>query len=219
MQGCKLMDMYNIQEQINCYKQQKQWNQVLFQYDIQDNLITSDALYAFKECAMYELPLKFDIISESQYECAWRLSRWNLPEINNNFKTGFEKHRYNALKALKEDHKTNFNDAILNARNVIIESLKSASLESSKNLYEISSQLQSLQEIEDFEKALENENVERITNKWSMQDMIDINDFHFVEPIKTQRIIMLKLKASRKFELRNALVRFAVELISKFNFV
>lgn len=181
---------------------------------MQNKLTSSEAQSALKQCAIYELPLKFDIEFDSQYECAWRLSRWHLSDMSK--PKSFEKSRYFALKALQEQHRANFADAIASARDDVIGMLKVTHLESSKNLYEILTNLQALQEVEDFERALTSahDSCELVFCKWRHQSLVDVTDFSYIEPVMTQRVVMLKNQLASRPEFNADFYQFAIELIS-----
>jgi len=147
-----------------------------------------------------------------QYECGWRLGQWNLLFTENNKKLSdsnadsssglelliakgeYEKHHYLALKALHDLDFTSVEGAVSKARNCVIDSLAHASLECSKNLYHPLSQLQTLQEIEDFMsawKSRENGNIEVVLDKWKKQSHFNLNEFQYLEPILAQRAVLL----------------------------
>lgn len=81
------------------------------------------------------------IDEDIQYECAWRLSNWNICETNQslyaqsncNLKLEITEHdyhfyHYQALKYFHEGNKTGIQDAIQNARISIIKALRNISL-------------------------------------------------------------------------------------------
>lgn len=81
------------------------------------------------------------IDEDIQYECAWRLSNWNICETNQslctqsncNLKLEITEHdyhfyHYQALKYFHEGNKTGIQNAIQNARISIIKALRNISL-------------------------------------------------------------------------------------------
>lgn len=149
-----------------------------------------------KHYSLYELPLICKAeITDSQYECMWRLAQWDEKVSNVEFEdmhnNSYEKLRYFTLKALHDKDEAMYTKTLLNARKCVIEDLKCSSLESCKNLYSPLCKLQSLQELEDF-GSVGIDNVIQVMNKWKFQDTISENEFFYMEPIKAQRIAILK---------------------------
>lgn len=151
---------------------------------------------------------------EYQYDCAWRLSNWDVPSLSTNQLCErnasyglknlsarlYEKYHYTALKCL-HDHDVNMlQEALSNARNCIIQYLSHTNLESSKIIYYSLAQLQALQEIEDFSEAYWKENVSltQVAHKWKQQDDIGYNDFEHIEPILSQRVVMLGIARGKE---------------------
>ncbi|XP_076752966.1 serine/threonine-protein kinase tefu isoform X2 [Xylocopa sonorina] len=139
------------------------------------------------------------------YECAWRLSNWNICETNqalctqsnSNMKLEITEHdyhfyHYQALKYFHEHNETGVQDAIRNARISIIKALRNISLESNKTIYEKLMQLQLIREIEELSFAKYDE-YESILHKWQQQDIANINEFQYMEPILTQRTVMFQI--------------------------
>lgn len=79
----------------------------------------------------------------------------------------------------------------MEARFKVVSALQQDTLESCKPIYEILSQLQSLQEIEDFSNSKAT-SLTPLFNKWNFQDQINSNCFTYVEPIKAQRVTLMK---------------------------
>lgn len=221
MHGCGFTHLLDTKSQVGYYKQLEKWDQVALHCDIQEshNLkFKEQLLNSLKNNALYQLPLHTNISTESQYECAWRLSQWDIddkkdeiPLLNN-----YEKAKYVALKSLHETDESSFNQAIAIARNVVIESLRHVSLESSQNLYKVLTQLQSLQEVEDFFDMKREGNFEFVLKKMKEQDMINLNRFQYVEPIRAQRITVLKDVITEKVELKKHLADMYLDLAGLF---
>lgn len=171
---------------------------------------TSHLMDSLKDCSLYQLPLLCKTeMSDTQYECLWRLSQWNEKVPNVEFEdmhNAFEKLRYFALKGLHDKDHLVYVNALENARRCVIEDLKCSSLESCKNLYSSLCKLQSLQELEDLGDG----DILRVINKWKLQDEISKNEFIYVEPIRAQRITILK--NFKNDELKKHLIDFHVDL-------
>ncbi|XP_047109240.1 serine-protein kinase ATM-like [Schistocerca piceifrons] len=150
------------------------------------------------------------------YDCAWRLANWNTDiyfsdastecfqvesDIQKELHPGsYEKYHYLAMNAIQNLDEDAFKKNLRHARSCVVESLAHASLETSKFLYTVLSQLRALQEMEDFFEVIsenDSKNVDHLLKKWNQQNLIQYNDFDNVEPILTQRIVMLKTSARK----------------------
>lgn len=177
----------------------------------------SHLMDTLKDCSLYQLPLICkEETKDSQYECLWRLSQWNAKSPNvelENMHNAYEKLKYYALKGLHDRDDLMYTKALKNARRCVIEDLRCCSLESCKNLYSPLCKLQSLQELEDFASA-RHENLMQLIKKWKEQDAINKNEFSYTEPIKAQRISILKslLDANQNEYLRKYLIESYIEL-------
>lgn len=131
--------------------------------------------------------------NEPNYESLWRLSQW---DYKHSFKRetepegNFEQYRFFALKALHDCDEFSFEEAIQKGRLTIVASLDRITLESSKNVYEILSQMQSLKELEDWAQIEDQEQIENIINKWKSQDDIIDGSYQYVEAIQAQRVVL-----------------------------
>lgn len=154
-----------------------------------------DLTNALKNCCLYEFPLTYETdTNDSQYECLWRLGRWNenLITEKQNQTYNFEKLRYLALKSLHDGDQFTFTEVLQKARLGITNHLAQARLESCKNLYVPLSQLQAVQELEDFASAKQQGSFDAVFEKWRLQDDINKNEFQYVEPMMAQRIAMVQ---------------------------
>lgn len=177
------------------------WSKVTLHYDcelLSNNPESSHELQtSLKNCGLYNLAslsMKNENL-DTMYECAWRLSNWdslNEPKSEVDTLNEYEKYHYLALKAFHENDSMSINQAIAHARKLVIQSLSHASLESSKNLYRPLTQLQSLQEIENFVEAQNDFSVTDLLDKLKKYVEINRNEFIYVEPIQAQRITILK---------------------------
>lgn len=154
----------------------------------------------------------------TNYECAWRLNKWDMPtkEVIANVHD-FEKYHYVALKSLHDKDDIAMNQAINTARNLVLESLSHASLESSKNLYNALMQLQCLTEVEHFHETQGYSSIIDLLKYWKACDLFNKNEFVYMEPIQAQRITILKDIISKndeeefKFYLSNMFLKLADE--------
>jgi ataxia telangiectasia mutated family protein len=191
-------------------------------------------LYTLKRLGLYHIQNNYLMggirseYEEYQYECGWRLGQWNLLSTENSKKLGgsktditsglesvimkgeYEKHHYMSLKAVHDLDFTGVERAVAAARKCVIDSLAHASLECSKNLYHALSQLQTLQEIEDFVSAWklrEADNVEAVLDKWKKQSQLSLSEFQYMEPILAQRAVLLQnaMLVERSDDLRQRL--------------
>lgn len=64
--------------------------------------------------------------------------------------------------------------------------------ESSETIYEKLTQLQLIREIEELSSAKPDE-YEKVLQKWQQQDVTNFNEFQYIEPILTQRIVMYQI--------------------------
>jgi len=170
-----------------------------------------------------------------QYECGWRLGQWNLLSTENSknlnynktdnsnglqsiiVKEGYEKYHYLALKALHDLDFANIERAVAKARKCVVDSLAHASLECSKNLYHALSQLQALQEIEDFVPAWQSgeaADMEAAVDKWKKQCCLTVSEFQYMEPILVQRGVLLCNAAltEKNDEMKQQLVKHLAEI-------
>ncbi|XP_053981121.1 serine-protein kinase ATM isoform X1 [Hylaeus volcanicus] len=166
-----------------------------------------------------------NIDEDIQYECAWRLSNWNLCEMNqlypqNDYKLksnitecDYHFYHYQALKYFHEGNDIGVQSAIENARMSIIKALRNISLESSKTIYERLMQLQLIREIEELSFAKPDE-YEAVLEKWQQQDITNFNEFQYLEPILTQRTIMFQINdtLTDNVKLKHALFNTYLEI-------
>jgi hypothetical protein len=170
-----------------------------------------------------------------QYECGWRLGQWNLLSTENSKKLHYdktdnsnglqsliakgeyEKYHYLSLKAVHDLDFTTAERAVATARKCVIDSLVHGSLECSKNLYLALSQLQTLQEIEDFIAAWQSgeaDNMEAAVDKWKQQCCLTLNEFQYMEPILVQRAVLLRNAAlvEKNDDMKQQLVKHLAEI-------
>lgn len=196
-------------------------------YDIQIsrglNSHISNLLDSLKNSSLFQLPLICQSgleIDESQYECMWRLGKWDLSQnaTSKTDKPGFESLRYEVLKSLHDNNDYCFKEFLRKGRLYVIDILKSASLESCKNLYRPFCLLQSLQELEDFSSGRKLDNFDVFLKKWNKQDDINRNEFQYVESIRAQRITMMRDLVKCDGLSKSYLFQFYLDLASRYSF-
>lgn len=229
MPGCGIQFLLKPQFRVEHYKELESWDQVTQFYEVQIlhgvDSARKDLMESLKKCSLYQLPLLCSKqTDESQYECLWRLGQWNA--ASDSFGTpenkvaleDFEKYRFYSLKALHEKNEYAFIEAKKSQALCIIENLRHTSLESSQNIYPILTQLQALNELEDFTHAVKSQQFISLLHKWKLQDdLIKSNDFHYIEPIIAQRSVILTeyLKIHQNDTLKKYLVRMLIDFTGK----
>lgn len=204
LSGCGVSLLLRAEHQVEFYQNTGQWSRATDYYimhSIHDpNLNIDNLLLSFKMNHLYQMPLLYESLSrEPDYECLWRLGQWKMSKIEHIkpqkalSTRDYEKCKFNCLKAVCDSDEYTFSTAKQQMSKCIVDRLKHTSLESSKSLYPIMSQLQSLIEVDDCFQLFEGANVDNVLAKWRLQDMIiRKNDFQFVEPIAAQRITLLR---------------------------
>ncbi|XP_060527564.1 serine-protein kinase ATM isoform X2 [Cylas formicarius] len=224
LSGCGISPLMRPEFRVDHYKNLNQWGHVLHYYSTQlleePYVDSTNFMESLKMNRLYQLPLLCSDISEvPQYECLWRLGQWstkkrdNLREVKIS-SDGYEKYRFYSIKALRDGDLYAFNESKRKLGLCVMESLKHISLESSKNLYPILSQLQSLIEIEDFSEANESGTFDAIFKKWHLQDsLIRLNDFQYVEPIMAQRLTLLNEFVKKRADLKQFLFETSLDFV------
>ncbi|CAK9801500.1 Serine-protein kinase ATM [Anthophora quadrimaculata] len=203
---------------IQHYVHTNEWNEVILAQDVE---LSCGNMTAIREMinGLHQSGLQYilshfistitknceKVDEDIQYESAWRLSNWNICETNQALYTqkncnlkleitenDYHFYHYQALKYFHEGNEIGTKNAIQNARISIIKGLRNISLESSKTIYEKLMQLQLIREIEELNSAEEDE-YEKILYKWQQQDIANLNEFQYIEPILTQRIVMFQI--------------------------
>ncbi|KAI4461961.1 serine/threonine-protein kinase atm [Holotrichia oblita] len=201
--GCNFSDNTDPENWLEHFKQLEKWDQVSLDYDVdisngQANKIP-ELMNSLKRSGYCYLAANCDN-SWSDYECLWRLNKFDNDNIKAKPIDLYEKYKYEGLKQLKEDDHELFTVAIENARQFVIETIRCTSLESITDLYSCLTKLQSIQELEDAERAKRDLNFPFLLHKWKVQDSIDKVDFKSVEPIRAQRISILNIFAGNNYD-------------------
>ncbi|XP_076172316.1 serine/threonine-protein kinase tefu isoform X2 [Ptiloglossa arizonensis] len=221
---------------IQHYVQTHEWNKVMLAQDIElsfgNMTVIKEMVNGLHQSGLQYLLGNFisnnveKIDEDIQYECAWRLSNWNLCETNqtlyvqndcklksNITECDYHFFHYQALKYFHEGNEIGVQNAIENARMSIIKALRNISLESTKTIYEKLMQLQLIREIEELSCAKQDE-YEKVLQKWQQQDTTNFNEFQYLEPILTQRIIMYQINDTLidNVKLKNTLFNTYLEI-------
>lgn len=217
--GCGSSQLLEESSRLDYYKQLGRWQEVILHQDVQiSNGIMSavpNLMTSLKNCSLFELPLLF-AGKEIDFECMWRLGQWNFGNNEKNERNTHDVNetKYFAMKAIHENDWFNFEDLLKVSHLAVIEKLHFGNLESCKNLYGPMCHLQSLVELNDFAEAKRNHNLSNFLSKWRKQDEINRNEFQYVEPIRTQRIVMFRdLVVNYKTdELKDSLINLYLDL-------
>lgn len=223
--GCGTSYLFDNQSRVEYYKHLGRWDKVSLHYDIELSMGRGDSYEELINALKHK---GFDYLAsnskdetnilETNYECAWRLNNWTLPtfEIKSDLQE-YEKYHYLALHSFHNNDNITMNQAVAEARKLVLRSLSHASLESSKNLYKPLMQLQSLTEIENFIVSQGYTNTMRLLNNWKNGDLFGNNEFIYTEPIHAQRVTILKYVISKndeedlKFNLASMYLKLADE--------
>lgn len=190
------------------------WNRIFLEHDAQSYADRSVLLTAKDNLTSSGLFGLANVLSPQstaqQYECAWRLSDWSVLDTVQCEETyTFDRSHYNALRCLQSKDEMGANVAIAQARQNIIDELRTASLECTNNLYSFLQRLAMVQQIDDFMRVqfhratVEQAVDHNVFDKWRLQDQIGCSDFKYKEPILAQRITIAKsagLRATRKLQ-------------------
>lgn len=201
---------------VQYYANTNSWDKVMLAQDIElscDNpLAAREMSNALHRSGLQHLQWQFlskNLDEKFSYECAWRLSNWDLlvndtatshndstPSQLESLENSFHQHHYHALKYFHENDRRGTERALECARRSVISSLKVISLESSKTVNEKLSQLRLLREIEQL-SLIDPQKYSEILQQWDEHE-IQTSQFEYVEPILQQRIIMFRIKESLK---------------------
>lgn len=195
--GCGTSQLLNPNCRINHYKEQSRWDLVCHSYEQQLSINSSETLPLFIDSLnhlnLYHVSLfcsKFQ--NAPNYESLWRLSQWDHNSFNIETKIdgNFEQYRFFALKALHDCDGFTFKESIEKGRLSIVKTLDRVTLECSKNVYEILSQMRSLKELEDWAQINDEQHIETVISKWKSQDGIIDGSYQYMEAIQAQRVVL-----------------------------
>lgn len=170
-------------------------------------------------------------LAEIQYECGWRLSKWNLHcdkatyvKDGSLFQSGkghglLQRYIYESVQTGIASDVVNHLENVRRGYTSVAKDLRHASLESSENLYGYLSQLQMLRVVEDFfhMETVDNTDLDSFFVKWKLQDRINASDFKFQEPVLYLRSILLRAyeKLHPRLDLEHAYDDCMLDLLSK----
>ncbi|GLG95164.1 Serine/threonine-protein kinase ATM [Gryllus bimaculatus] len=204
------------------YELRGEWDKVILSHDIRLSSGHTESsrglIYALQKAGLeHVLDVYLRSVTNAQcsedlqYECAWRLSKWDTQLVNPLRHQGnFEQWHFLALRALSDNDKVGFAEALKEAHKSVSNSLVNLSLESCKSIYKPLSQFQLIQEMSEFH-SVENElELDDLLKKWLQRDEIVCNQFEDIEPVFRQRIVMLN--SSRDKNLNQKAAEVAVRL-------
>lgn len=222
--GCGVSPQILNNFNVDHYKDLNQWQLVLYLSDMQHS-IGSTSINSLRDslklCGLYNIVHELNP-KEPDYECMWRLSQWTYTENNitrsqQTTVDQYDKFKYFTLKAIHDSDNHMFNKMKTSQSLCILNDLRQTSLECSKNFYGILMRLQSLIELEDFSYSIQTSSISDLLLKWKKQQLIiSSNDFQYIEPIISQRIVMLNDYINRysiKDDLKMSLVDMALNLV------
>ncbi|KRT78205.1 hypothetical protein AMK59_7708, partial [Oryctes borbonicus] len=196
--GSNFFDNLHPEDGLEAWEQLSKWDEVIVDYDI---LIangqtdkTAALINAWKNYGCFSTATLFKG-PQIDYECLWRLNRFNNDDFKGTPTDPYEKSKCESLKWLHENDYGLFNAAIKDARQYVIEAIRRTSLERTKDLYGCLTKLQSIQELEDAANAKCDLGLQSLLLKWKEQDCLAKIDFQSIEPIKAQRISILNALA------------------------
>lgn len=201
---------------VQYYARTNSWDKVMLAQDMElsygNPLAAREMSNALHRSGLQYLQWRFlkqDLDEKFGYECAWRLSNWDLlvddtAASRNNDSTLpsapdsslFHRHHYHALKCFHEDDQRGTERALERARGSVTGSLRVISLESSRTVNEKLSQLRLLREIEQLTQT-DSQEYPDMLQRWDEHGILT-GQFEYVEPILQQRIVMFRIKESLK---------------------
>ncbi|XP_015117607.1 serine-protein kinase ATM [Diachasma alloeum] len=227
--GCGLSHLKDQSSRIQHYIQFNKWDIAMTAQDVElsSGLSCSRGMInALQHTGLDHLLSKYlstikneENVEEYAYETAWRLADWNmLCKPTSDSKTtitssDYEYHHYHSLKCLHEGDSSGVKSSIENARLSIINSLRNISLECSQTIYPKLLKLQMLREVEELHhKSIDH--WPEVISDWRQQNLSNMNDFPYIEPILSQRIAMFKIghKSGSDLSLKNSIVDTYLEL-------
>ncbi|XP_024944918.1 serine-protein kinase ATM isoform X2 [Cephus cinctus] len=221
--GCGSSHLLDRSSRIQHYTHLRQWDKVMLAQDLDlcygNSIATRGLLNALQHSGLHYLVGRFmqtidraqENIDDFVYDNAWRLADWNIStarQVRNSLRDGNDCPRsvinddynffhFQALKSFHESNTASVKAFLDIACECVVKALRNTSLESSKTVYPKLSQLHMLREVEELSSAKPT-NYMNVLNKWYEEDFVNTNDFQYVEPILSQRIIMYQIKESLK---------------------
>ncbi|XP_043278372.1 serine-protein kinase ATM [Venturia canescens] len=219
--GCGLSHLIDPSYRIQHYVHLRQWDKVLLAQDVElssGNVSARGVLHSLQQSGLQSLLGRVistinkeqENVDDFMYEAAWRLADWNILESHRSHENvdhstssisprsricEYHSSHYRALKSLRESDSVGLRTFLDDARTSLVYSLRKISLECSQTVYPILSQLRMLQEIEDFANVEPDRCHEAVEN-WNRENDLDSNDFQWIEPILSQRLVMYQTKGT-----------------------
>uniref|UniRef100_A0A182M4G9 Serine/threonine-protein kinase ATM n=1 Tax=Anopheles culicifacies TaxID=139723 RepID=A0A182M4G9_9DIPT len=177
-------------------------------------------LQTLKDSSLYGLARSLHVPQQTDYECGWRLSDWDIIIDTDGTDTkretiginglrvqsqSFERAHYTALKCLHLRDELAVQSAIVEAQRAISEIFKLTSTESTKYIYHALCRLRMLQQIEDFGEIHFAKQIDcepDMLQKWKEQDELPHSEFTLMESILSQRLSIFStagIRAKRKW--------------------
>ncbi|XP_011310406.1 serine-protein kinase ATM [Fopius arisanus] len=219
--GCGQSHLKSQSSRIQHYLQFNQWDIAMTAQDVELSSgfpCSRGMITALQQTGLDYLLSKYlstikneENVEEYMYETAWRLSNWGM--LSKSSTTDYEYHHYHSLKYLQERDTSGVRSSLERARLSIISSLRNTSLECSQTVYPKLLKLQMLRELEELnEKSIEH--WPEVITDWRQQNLSNINDFQYIEPILSQRIALFKIGYSTRDDpfLKNSIVETYLEL-------
>ncbi|XP_041785938.1 serine/threonine-protein kinase ATM-like [Anopheles merus] len=225
-----------IQERMEYYRLEQNYARCLVMQDAstpwsQDTALDSAGtqnaiLQTLKDSSLYGLARSLHVAPQQiDYECAWRLSDWNVlfdadggvgPNVPKRAPAAgssalllqsrsFERAHYKALKCLQLRDELAVESAIVAAQRAVSELFKLTSIESTKHIYHGLCRLRMLQQIEDFGEVHFSRQIDceqDLLNRWREQDELPHSEFTLLETILSQRLSIFStagIRAKRKW--------------------
>ncbi|KAI0210308.1 Serine-protein kinase ATM [Lamellibrachia satsuma] len=216
--GCGAGRLADTVARIQTYEHENDWSKALCSYDLQfsqptasvdqanllqalQNFGTSHVLDMYLLGLSSQSDISSSEVQDFQYHAACRNANWNIKvPVRLEPTCSYDKAVYTGLRALHETDTTTAMAAFKLARDATLRSLGAISMESARSLYPLLSKLQCITELEDLTSCvtggghqLDPSRFDHTLHKWSVQSNIVHNDYKFIEPIISQRCVLLQL--------------------------
>lgn len=202
--GCGYSHLRQMSSRISHYKNVNNWQRVLQCSDIlmgmsEEPAVKEEMRRSLAQSGLYYIETQ---LSDGQnLDACWRLSQWDYTGTDTGSdENSFEMNHYKALKCLHEGVTVDCRESITAARKSLVNLLNLTDMECTKQVQSVLSQLRMLQEIEEFidSKSL---GVMNVIKKWEENQFIGDVEFKHIEPILSQRCILLNQVESKEPEL------------------
>uniref|UniRef100_A0A182P1P5 Serine/threonine-protein kinase ATM n=1 Tax=Anopheles epiroticus TaxID=199890 RepID=A0A182P1P5_9DIPT len=218
-----------IQERMEYYRLEQNYAQCLVMQDAgaawhqpENTAQFNGILQTLKDSSLYGLAHALNEPKQIDYECAWRLSDWNVVIDSDGGADGrksetpgssrlrlqlrsFERAHYKALKCLHLRDELAVQSAVTEAQRAVSEIFKLTSIESTKHIYHGLCRLRMMQQIEDFGEIHFSKQIDceqDMLERWREQDELPHSEFSLLETILSQRLSIFNtagIRAKRKW--------------------